>query len=97
MHAVGLRELKAKLGEYVRRAKGGEVVLVTERGRVVAELRAPLSARDLPPGSEGLLPLVERGVLTLGGRNEASLYPRSRVRCRPGSAKSVLDAERGNR
>ncbi len=97
MQAVGLRELKAKLGEYVRRAKDGEVVLVTERGHVVAELRAPLTTRTLPPEVAGLLPLVERGVLTLGGPNDPSLYPRSKVRCRPGTAKAVLDAERGER
>ena len=33
--------LKNKLSEYVRIAAGGETVLVTDRDRVVAELRPP--------------------------------------------------------
>ena len=42
METVGLRELKAHLGDYVRRSKYGERIVITERGREVAEL-APLS------------------------------------------------------
>lgn len=41
MRAVGIRELKDHLSEYVRLANGGEVVLVTDRDRVVAELVQP--------------------------------------------------------
>jgi antitoxin (DNA-binding transcriptional repressor) of toxin-antitoxin stability system len=41
MRAVGIKELKNKLSEYVRIAASGEPVLVTDRGRVVAELKAP--------------------------------------------------------
>lgn len=43
MRAVGIKELKNKLSEYVRIAASGEPVLVTDRGRVVAELNAPQS------------------------------------------------------
>jgi prevent-host-death family protein len=32
MKAVGIKQLKAHLSEYVRLAKAGETVLVTERG-----------------------------------------------------------------
>lgn len=42
---VGIRELKAKLSEYVERAAGGEVIRVTDRGRPRAVLM-PLPARD---------------------------------------------------
>ena len=41
MRSVGLKVLKNKLSEYVRLAAGGETVLVTDRDRVVAELRPP--------------------------------------------------------
>ena len=41
MRSVGLKVLKNKLSEYVRIAAGGETVLVTDRDRVVAELRPP--------------------------------------------------------
>jgi antitoxin (DNA-binding transcriptional repressor) of toxin-antitoxin stability system len=37
---VGARELKNKLGTYLRLVRGGARVIVTERGRPVAELRA---------------------------------------------------------
>lgn len=96
MVAVGLRELKAKLGEYVRKASGGEIVLVTERGRVVAELRAPLTTRELPPELAGLATLAERGLLTLGLPGKGR-YPKSPLRSRRGRAARLLDAEREDR
>ncbi len=43
---VGIKELKNRLSEYLRLVKAGEVVLVTERGEVVAELRPPTTSRD---------------------------------------------------
>ena len=38
MRSVGIKMLKNKLSEYVRIASGGEIVLVTDRDRVVADL-----------------------------------------------------------
>lgn len=32
---VGIRELKSKLGEYLRRVKAGETITVTERGKMI--------------------------------------------------------------
>ena len=46
MKVVGIKELKNKLSEYVKLVKAGEVVLVTDRGDVVAELRAPTPWKD---------------------------------------------------
>ena len=48
---VGIRELKAKLSEYVSRASNGEEIVVTDRGRPVARL----------VGLEGAS-MIERGV-----------------------------------
>jgi antitoxin (DNA-binding transcriptional repressor) of toxin-antitoxin stability system len=45
MRSVGLKVLKNRLSEYVRMAAAGETVLVTDRDRVVAELRAPQLGR----------------------------------------------------
>jgi antitoxin (DNA-binding transcriptional repressor) of toxin-antitoxin stability system len=45
MRAVGLKVLKNKLSEYVRLAREGETVLVTDRDRVVAELGPPRADR----------------------------------------------------
>ncbi len=41
MRTVGLKVLKNRLSEYIRIVGGGEVVLVTDRDRIVAELRPP--------------------------------------------------------
>ena len=40
---VGTRELKNRLSHYLRQVKQGEVVEVTDRGEVVAELRPAAS------------------------------------------------------
>lgn len=45
MRSVGIKTLKNKLSEYVRLAASGETVLVTDRDRVVAELRPPAGGR----------------------------------------------------
>ena len=94
MKRAGLRELKNRLSEYVRLVRGGEVVLVTDRGAVVAELR--------PPGEPaptlvhpGLLALARRGSLTVGGPNDPRVYqPQPRV-LPPGELQRLLDEERG--
>ena len=73
MHKVGLKTLKNKLSEYVRLAAAGETVVITDRGRAVAEL--------VPHKPEaGLTPFQERGVregwLTPAKRPFAPLPPR---------------------
>jgi antitoxin (DNA-binding transcriptional repressor) of toxin-antitoxin stability system len=37
---VGIRELKAKLSHFIDRAAAGETIVVTDRGKAKAELRA---------------------------------------------------------
>lgn len=46
MVTVSVSELKARLSEHLRRVKGGEEVLVTERGRAVAVLAPVPPARS---------------------------------------------------
>ena len=92
---VGLRELKARLSEYVRRARTGAVVLVTDRGHVVAELLPPGSAATRIP--EGLLALARQGRLTLGLPNTPDAYPTMPRLLRPGRLKRLLDQERADR
>jgi len=48
MKAVGVRELKDRLSEYLRLVRNGEEILVTDRGEVVAELRQPSPRVALP-------------------------------------------------
>lgn len=46
MHSIGIKTLKNRLSEFVRVAAAGETVLVTDRGRVVAELADVLADLD---------------------------------------------------
>ncbi|HEV2302250.1 MAG TPA: type II toxin-antitoxin system prevent-host-death family antitoxin [Stellaceae bacterium] len=54
MKTVGLKVLKNKLSEYVRLAEAGETVVITDRGRAVAEI-VPLKPQS------GLTPFQEEG------------------------------------
>jgi antitoxin (DNA-binding transcriptional repressor) of toxin-antitoxin stability system len=63
MRTVGLKVLKNKLSEYVRIAASGETVLVTDRDRVVAELRPP-EGRGGTAADVALAEVVQRGWLT---------------------------------
>lgn len=38
-NTVGARELKARLGKYLRTVRSGQTLVVTDRGEPVAELR----------------------------------------------------------
>ncbi len=65
MRAVGIKALKNKLSEYVRLAAAGEIVLVTNRERIVAELRAPSAGRAEMAPDALLAAAVRRGWITL--------------------------------
>ena len=97
MQTVGLRELKNRLSQYIRRVRDGQLVIVTDRGQVVAELRPP---GQIPAGTKidpAVARLVNRGLLVPGARNEARSYPRQSRSMRSGTITTLLDAERGNR
>jgi prevent-host-death family protein len=64
MHSVGIKALKNRLSEYVRAAAAGEPVLVTDRGRVVAELIAPRARAHASPTKQRWAELVRRGLVT---------------------------------
>ena len=59
---VGIRELKAHLSHYVRLAREGARVVVTDRGEEVAELRA------VTPAHPGLRELIDSGMVSWSGR-----------------------------
>jgi len=64
MRAVGLKTLKNRLSEYVRLVAGGEIVLVTDRDQVVAELVPPRGGRSPLLADALLAEAVRRGWLT---------------------------------
>ena len=64
MRTVGLKILKNRLSEYIRLVVAGETILVTDRDRVVAELRPPTVSHPLLLDTL-LAGMVNDGVLTL--------------------------------
>ncbi len=64
MYSVGIKVLKNKLSHYVRLVEQGEVVLVTDRDRVVAELRPPGPSRGPKVADAALANLIRDGLVT---------------------------------
>jgi antitoxin (DNA-binding transcriptional repressor) of toxin-antitoxin stability system len=95
MKAVGVRELKNRLSEYLRLVRNGEEILVTDRGEVVAELRQPSPRVALP--YPALLEVVRQGRARIGLPNRPDLYPALGPVVPRGSAAKLLDEERGER
>lgn len=96
MKTAGIRQLKNRLSEYIRLVRDGEQVLVTDRGRVVAEIRQPGSADVAFPQSI-LQDLAGHGKARLGAPNEAALYPALQPLMPDEDVLSLLDEERGER
>jgi antitoxin (DNA-binding transcriptional repressor) of toxin-antitoxin stability system len=92
MKAVAVKELKNRLSQYLREVASGEIVLVTDRGKVVAELRRPSTGMPLD-FDRSLEPLASQGLLVLGLPQDARAYRRTRATlARP--SQTLLDAER---
>lgn len=72
MRAAGVREIKNKLSEYLRLVAEGEVVLVTDRGRVVAQLAPPPVYAPATSESEALRRLAAAGKVRLPRRTVPS-------------------------
>jgi prevent-host-death family protein len=97
MKSVGLRELKNRLSAYVREVRSGEVVLVTDRGEVVAELTPPGQGGSPEGMPSGLVMLARRGQLSLGASNRPEVYPNLPRLLKRDRARQLLDEERGAR
>jgi len=97
METVGIRELKSKLSAYLRLVRAGEVVQVTDRGEVVAEIQAPDVSREPTPYPE-LNRLIHSGELReAAAYRPGDLYHIPDVaRFDEGEAQAVLDATRGD-
>jgi prevent-host-death family protein len=99
MRAVGVKQLKARLSEYVRLVRAGETILVTDRDEVVAELRPARRQRragdDL---EETLRVLADAGEITRTStpKLDWTWGPRG-LGLPPGTAMKLLDEIRGER
>lgn len=98
MRTIGIRELKAQLSKVLRDVQSGEVILVTDRGRVVAEVRRPdASAWAASPTERAIARLAATGELRVGERSSAAYntYRESPISSVEGAARALLDADRG--
>jgi prevent-host-death family protein len=82
---VGVRELKAKLSEYLAAAAAGEDVVVTDRGRPVARLVPFASTSSVQRGiADGWIEAPRRTRLDVATRHQSN-----------SSVLDVLDEDRG--
>jgi antitoxin (DNA-binding transcriptional repressor) of toxin-antitoxin stability system len=95
MRAVAVKELKNRLSSYLRDVRGGEVVLVTDRGRVIAELRQPTQGLAVTAYDEAAARLCAEGLLVPGLPQDARAYRPSPLEASVASA-DLLAAERGD-
>jgi prevent-host-death family protein len=88
---VSVRDLKNKLSAYLRRVRAGARVIVTDRGRPIAEL-APIATDDLAPEAR-LERLAAAGELQRPrGRGLEDIEP---TRVRGGAVSRTLLEDRG--
>jgi antitoxin (DNA-binding transcriptional repressor) of toxin-antitoxin stability system len=94
MKTIGIRELKARLSPVLREVAQGDLYLVTDRGRVVAELRQPGAGEPKAISSEerALARMAAEGHLRVAERRP--VYRKSPLRLPEGTARWLLDQER---
>jgi prevent-host-death family protein len=90
---VGARELKTRLGTYLRRVREGERILVTDRGIPVAELRGLGAGSETREGR--LQRLEAAGLVSRPARG--LLAPLRAVRSSGASAAQAVVEDRGDR
>ena len=93
MKTVGVKQLKARLSEYLRAVKRGEVVVVTDRDQVIAELKAPRKDPDLAEDAmEALAALAAAGDVTRpAARKKGWRWTPKGLGLSRGAATSILD------
>jgi hypothetical protein len=98
MKKIGVRDLKNNLSACLRSVAAGEVIQVTDHGRVVAEIRQPSCA---PPEYEDYPPLfwekVARGEIKLAGQRNSPGFLASLPRgpgSPSGTAQRLIDEDR---
>lgn len=71
---VGIRDLKSKLSEYMRRVRAGEIVVITDHGQPVGRI-VPVAQ----PLKERLEALAQTGLIQWSGRKLGPAAPVARA------------------
>lgn len=94
MKTAGVRELRERLSEYLREVRGGETVLVMDRGQVVAEIRPPGVQPEGAEEERGLRRLTEQGRVRPPQRQERPRLPEPLKKLSAEKMQQLLDEER---
>jgi antitoxin (DNA-binding transcriptional repressor) of toxin-antitoxin stability system len=89
---VGARELKNRFGHYLRQVKAGQTVHVTDRGKIVAELKQ--SAPPQGSEEEALQRLAAEGEVTLGPGQYEDVAPQPIKRSQKLTSQIIIDERR---
>ena len=94
MATVGVRELKNRLSEHLRRLEDGETITVTRRGKPVAVMSAVESRDDRL--SRRLRELVAEGVIHWSGGKPKGLSPGIKLQGEGPSMSEMVLEDRGD-
>jgi prevent-host-death family protein len=94
MAEIGVRELKARLSEHLRRAQAGERLVVTDRGRPIATL-GPADDVEKPAHPAWLQQLAAEGRVRLGtGGKPLGMHPRVKLKGGATVSQAVIEDRR---
>ena len=69
MQRVGSREFKNRMGRYLRAVRNGQTLIITDRGKAVAQVAPPTEAAENQDSIENRLRELEaQGYIRLGKR-----------------------------
>jgi prevent-host-death family protein len=91
---VGVRELKGNLSLYIHKAQSGEIVVVTERGKVVVQIVPVPASTDEMSDTERNLVSVRAGLVEWSGKKLQTSQP-DMVNKNDTMASDIVIEERG--
>jgi prevent-host-death family protein len=86
---VSIRELKSRLSHYLRRAKAGQIVEITERGKPVGRIVPVASSLE-----ERIEAARRSGLVSWNGRKLKPLKPVAKLRTKKTVAELVVEDRR---
>lgn len=89
MAAVGVRELKNRLSQYLKQVKAGERLVVTERGKPVAIITPP----SVTPADQRIEAMLREGIARWGGGKPRGARRPPRIKG-PSVARAVIEGRR---
>jgi len=75
MRKVGIKALKNELSKHIRAVAAGEIILVTDRDRVVAELRPPAPEEAGDEATRNWARMIKEGIVAPAKRPYAEPMP----------------------